>query len=309
MDTDLRIAAIAARQHSVFTRAQATDAGATRAMVRSRLATGRWGEIHRNVYRLAGSDPSWEQHLFAAWLGGGEGAVLSHAAAASIWEVPGTAHHLELSVPEARQPRLRGVVVHRVSQLRSVDRVERSGLLVTTPTRTVIDLCGSDPALAERALDHCLSRRLTTADYLDRQLDSMGRQGRRECTPLDELLRARPTRHRPPESEFERRLLALLARLPGPPPIPQYEIRLPDGRRRRLDAAWPHARLGIEAMSYLYHSSLTHWSADQSRDVELIAAGWRILPVTWVDLSERPDWLLGLVTRARSTEVRDETAV
>jgi hypothetical protein len=308
MDADLRIAAVAAHQHAAFTRAQAYGVGFTPTMIRARLRLGRWGALFRDVFRIAGSEPTWEQKLFASWLAAGEGAVVSFVAAAWVWDVPGASKQLEVSVPTLRQIQLPDVTVHRASKLDAVDRVERDGLLVTTPTRLVIDLCADHPELASKAFDHCQSRRLTTPGYLLRRAEALGRAGRRGLDVLDALIAARPIDASSPESEFERRLLVVLSRLPGPPPIPQYEVRGRDGRRRRLDFAWPDDRLGIEAVSYLYHSSLGDWSADQSRYVELIAEGWRIIPITWVDLEQRPHWLLAQIQRARSLEVRDESA-
>jgi hypothetical protein len=117
MNVDLRIAEFAARQHSVFTLAQATGAGATPALVRHRLETGRWGRLHRNVFRLAGSVPTWDQRLFAAWLAAGPGAVVSHAAAAHLWQLPGMGPALDVTIPASRRARLAGVRVHRAAQL------------------------------------------------------------------------------------------------------------------------------------------------------------------------------------------------
>ena len=58
---------------------------------------------------------------------------------------------------------------------------------------------------------------------------------------------------------------------------------------------------GIEGDSYLWHASRTDWSADHVRNAPLIAMGWRILPVTHFDVTERPDWVLEMVRQGRRT--------
>jgi very-short-patch-repair endonuclease len=54
------------------------------------------------------------------------------------------------------------------------------------------------------------------------------------------------------------------------------------------DFAYPDALLALEADSYRHHSSLSDWSRDRARNNELVALGWRILPVTFDDLRARP---------------------
>lgn len=304
MDTDGRIAALAARQRGVFTRAQAQEVGTTPGQMRHRLSDGRWQRAHSGVYRLAGTTPSWSQDLFAAWLAAGPEAVVSHGSAAAVWGMSCERTPLEITVPAGRLPRTAGVRVHRAAALDRVDRTTLDGLAITTATRTLIDLAASSDAVAlGAALDHSLSRRLTSIRYIRRRLLALGPKGRPGARLLSEVLDARPEHRRAPESKFERRLLEVLAQLPGPAPVPQYEVRTPSGRVFRLDAAYPDVMLGIEADSFVHHSSATDWSADQTRRNELISGGWRILPVTWETLLQRPDALLSLVRQARSVPV------
>jgi len=65
-------------------------------------------------------------------------------------------------------------------------------------------------------------------------------------------------------------------------------VQLPSGRMAYLDAAYVGPRLAIEADSYRHHSSRTDWSRDRTRHNELVAMGWRVLPVTYHDLEENP---------------------
>ena len=81
----------------------------------------------------------------------------------------------------------------------------------------------------------------------------------------------------------------------------QYPIRLPNGRTIRIDFAYPEVRLAIEADSYRYHSSLTDWSRDRTRHNQLIALGWRVLPITFVELRANPNAVADQVAQRLDT--------
>ena len=308
MDPDLAVAAVAAQQHSAFSRAQAYSVGFTPPMVRNRLHTGRWGQLFPHAFRLAGSPPTWEQRLWGAWLAAGEGAVVSHLASARLHGLVDRDPMVELSIPRHRRIELPGVIVHR-SRFERVDIQDRGGLLIATPTLTLIQLSAVlDADAIGPMFDRALNRHMTTPPYLDRRLRVLGRNGRPGVTVLDQLLAERPSGQRRPDPGLEPRLLELLATLGGPPPVSQYHVRLPSGRDAFLDVAWPDDLLALEADSYLWHSGRIPWSLDQTRRNELTAMGWRIMPVTAYDLDERPDWLLDLVKTARRGQVWSESA-
>ena len=168
----------------------------------------------------------------------------------------------------------------------------------TRATRTLIDLAAvlKPPAL-ERALDDALSRRLTTCEHLGRRLDALGRQGRRGIATLTGLLEERAGGRPGAQSEFERRLRAVLVAGGLPPPVAQFEVALPDGTKAYIDLAYPSHLVGIEADSYRHHSSRLDWARDHTRNAALTAVGWRILPVMWDDLGHPSD-VVALVARS-----------
>lgn len=83
-----------------------------------------------------------------------------------------------------------------------------------------------------------------------------------------------------------------------PVPVPQFEVRLPGERKAFLDFAWPDVRLALEADSYRHHAGRLAWSRDRTRNNAVISRGWRILPVTWDDMVDRPHELMAAVFRA-----------
>src|SRR5215207_8922338 len=162
---DAAIARIAARQHSLVTRAQAIAAGASDHAIQHRLATGRWVLVARGVYRIAGAPVTWTQRALAACLIAGDGAVVSHRSAAVLWGVSGfRPGPLDVTVPPGRSGRNALARVHRSD----VDGVRREGVTVTRPSRTLLDLSRVlGGGLLEEAVDDVLCRRLVRLEELE----------------------------------------------------------------------------------------------------------------------------------------------
>lgn len=89
-----------------------------------------------------------------------------------------------------------------------------------------------------------------------------------------------------PETVLETRLWKPLTRLGVPPPIKQHPVA--DGRYR-IDFAFPHAMVAVEAQSYTWHSSRQSWERDIDKSNELTALGWTVIYVTWSDLRDDID--------------------
>lgn len=300
MQADRIISELAVTQHGVVSRSQLLTAGLSRHVVQGRLDRGLLAAVHGGVYRAAGSPATWSQRIMAGVLAAGPDAVASHRSAGFLHGLSGVEPRVEVIVGRSRAPRPPGLVIHRVDTLAASDVEVRDGIPRTRAAPTLLALAAVLPArLVETALDDALVRGLVSGEQLRRRLDGVGRQGRSGAAALGELLAQREGR-RWTQSEFERRLLRLVVAVGLPPPIPQYEVRLADGRRAFLDFAWPELRLGLEAESYRHHAGRLAWGRDHTRNALLVAEGWRVLPVTWDDLTERPDDLVALLRRARA---------
>ncbi|MHB1533757.1 MAG: type IV toxin-antitoxin system AbiEi family antitoxin domain-containing protein, partial [Acidimicrobiales bacterium] len=148
-------------RHGLLTRGDALSLGLTDREITGRVVRGEWVRIFKGVYRLAASAPTAEQHLLAACLALGPGAVASHRSAGWLWglldRAPATP---SLTVRRPASPRLAGVKVHRTARL-DPDRLhQRRGIWCTDPHRTVLDLA----AILEPAeLDSVVDRGLSTA--------------------------------------------------------------------------------------------------------------------------------------------------
>ncbi len=295
---DRLIAAVCARQHGVVSRAQVLRLGGTQRMIQSRIRSELWESFHPGVYRLAGSPSSWRQSLMAACLACGAGAVASHRSAGALWPLPGFPEGpVELSILGVAR-RSRRFVVHRVTSLAAVDITELSGIPVTTPTRTLIDIASVVPRdVVEEALDDALRRGLVTRARLRWRLDALSEKGRPGVGVIRALLDARPTEDSIPQSVFETRLLRLLKASGLPRPELQHQIRVGGRLIAIVDFAYPDVKLAIEAEGYRWHSGRTRWQRDLARRNSLTTLGWRVIHVTWDDLSGRPDGVTAAIRK------------
>jgi very-short-patch-repair endonuclease len=296
---------LAESQHGVVARRQVLGIGLTRHMISGRLAVGTWRTLYPGVYRLRGAPQTWYQRLMAACLAAGSDAVASHRAAANLWGLGEFGDPVEVTVPAQRRVRLPDVTLHRATRLSSGEICRVHGIPATVVSRTLIDLATVlDKSGLEAAVDRALADRLVASERLHRSLEAAGRSGRKGAGHLARILEQRISMKRLPQSEFELRLLRLLERHRLPAPICQHRVRLSSGRWAYLDFAYPDALLALEADSYRHHSSLSDWSRDRVRNNELLALGWRVLPVTFSDLGARPAMIADQVARAlRAAEV------
>jgi very-short-patch-repair endonuclease len=282
---------LARRRQGVITRAQLREAGLSQDSIDRRIARGALVPRHAGVFAVAGSPDSFAQRAVAAVLAAGRDAAASHRAAATLLELGELTAAVEVSVPLNQRPRLQGVVVHRVSHLPPEHTVVVAGIRVTHRARTLCDLAGVLPGpRLELLLDQALARRSVTVAALRETLESLPVSAR-GAGKLRALLAARPSGRARAESPLEQELQELLlgSRIKGWKP--QHEVV-----GCRIDVAFPREKLALQVDSYRHHSSRSDWARDHRRHVALVAAGWRVLPVTLEDLRRRN----ALVARVRA---------
>lgn len=299
-----RLACLAATQHGVFTKAQALDAGATETLIKRRCASGQWERLHPRVFRIAGSPPTWRQSLIAACFAWGDGVVVSHRAAAALWRLPGfEPGFVELIVPRGRRrTHSHGIVAHRLPMLPIADISLVEEIPVTAVARTLIDIAAiAAPDILEEAMDDALRRGLVSLPRLRWRLSELGRSGRPGIVVMRALLAARESSSAVPGSVFETRLLRILLEAGIPKPTLQHPIR--DGRRTVavVDFAFPAAQLAIEADGYRWHSGRARWEHDLARRNILTSLGWRVVHITWTDLTSNSPEMINRIRRVLAT--------
>ncbi|MGK7313523.1 MAG: DUF559 domain-containing protein [Candidatus Longimicrobiales bacterium M2_2A_002] len=283
--TDSLVEGLAARQHGVIARTQLLERGVSAREVQYRLETGRLRRLHAGVYAV-GPVPGLLQQEMAATLACGRGAVVSHWSAAGCWEIarrrPG--HPVAVSTLRDVRSSDAGIRVFRTTRLRDDETTLRDGLPLTSPARTLFDLAGwAYIGDVERAFSRAVPTLVTLAE-IDVLLERYPRRrGRRRLRALLQTgLSPGLTR-----SDAEREFLRVVRSggLPRPATnvvIAGYEV----------DCLWSDARLVVEIDGRAYHSDARSFEGDRERDAALLAAGYRVMRVTWRQISDQPRPLL-----------------
>ncbi|MEO6714252.1 MAG: DUF559 domain-containing protein [Mycobacteriales bacterium] len=140
MDPISRLAAIARRQHGLWTQRQALTCGVTTTAVRERLAAGDWVEIRDAVYGAASRPTDELGRILAVALEAGPRIAMSGVAAAYVRRFPHVAAPIELTaaVPLNRRVSITGCEIERsrcfpsvVPHINGVPVLSRSGTLLT----------------------------------------------------------------------------------------------------------------------------------------------------------------------------------
>lgn len=274
---DARVARLAADQWGVLSLDELRGCGLSRNAVATRVRNGRLHRLHRAVYAVGHANPPLEGRLLAAVKACGAGAVLSHRSAGVIWRyLEPDERYPDVTVPGGStriQPRIN---VHRTSRLEGADVTRRSGIPITTPARTLLDLA---PHLGYRALRRAVRQAQSLDRVSIRQLaEVLGRLGPRPGSR--KLARIIATGPAPTRSELEDVVLELILRGGLAHPDVNVPIVLA-GRRFVPDFRWPEQRLIVEADGAKWHEGKVAREDDAERQAVLEAAGERVLRVTW----------------------------
>lgn len=287
---DRMAAELAARQHGAFSRRQVLATCGSASACDRRLAAGAWLRTRQPlVYTLPECPASWRQRLIAAVLAGPTGTVASHRAAGGLYGLC-EGSFVEVTVPRGGQHRLKAVVHQRDV---GSDRTTVEGIPSTKVEGTLLDLAAVvDDDRVEQAVEAALRQGLTTTDRVRAQLGA----GRHGVARLRRVLERRGS-VRAAGSRLEARFLQLLRAAALADPVRQHEVWV--GRSRYfLDFAYPDRRLCVELDGRDVHDRADAFQHDRTRQNALVLAGWTVLRFTWADVVERPDQVVGLLTRA-----------
>jgi very-short-patch-repair endonuclease len=265
---DEAVATLAARQCGVVTTAQLAGAGLGERAVAHRVACGWLRRLHRGVYQVGPIAAQYAREMAAVLATGG---VLSHHSAAAIWGFR-PPHDGDVHVTTTQTARSReGLRVHRSA---SLNAAVHSGLPLTTPARTLHDLAPLLPRHElDRAVEEAEIRKLVRRDEL-----RPGLRGTAE---------PRFTR-----SEGERRLLKLVRAAKLPVPVTNTKIA-----GWEVDAIWPRYKVIVEVDGYAYHGNRAAFERDRRKDAALVAAGYRVVRITWRQMVDEPHAVVALLAR------------
>ncbi|MEA2433754.1 MAG: hypothetical protein QOG54_1211 [Actinomycetota bacterium] len=288
---------LAGARHGVVTRTDLLAAGLSHDQVVRRLRDGTLVEIHPSTYAIGGSPATWHQRVAAASAWAEPDGVVSHFTAARLWAFGSTIDD-DVHVSVCRKLSAPGIKVHRRYDIRPDELSRKEGIIVTDPTRTLLDLSaymGIKPL--ERWMERALNRGLTHFDLLSSRFLRWTRQGKNGAAQWRKLLEARGA-VAPTESDFETLFVQLLRDFDLPMPQRQHTIRDKAGFVARVDFAYLDRMIVIEAQSIAWHFNEDAWRSDMERTTNLGRMGWLVLQFTYRDLKERPEWVARIIAEA-----------
>jgi hypothetical protein len=279
---DSRLAGLAALQHGVVALRQLVALGYTRHMVYRLLAAGWLHRLHPGVFAVGHRRLSARGLWMAAVLACGEGAVLSHRAAAALhdlWRIPSG----QVDVTAPTRHKLTGVRCHwSRTPLDPGDVTVVEGIPITSIPRLLLDM-------AETASDQ---RLLSLAEAADRQdkldlvcVESLFARspGRHGIKPLTKVL-AQLTDEPPwTQSELEGAFRVLVGRAGLPEPALNVVVE-----GYVVDALFAEQRLIVEVDGWRTHKTKRSFENDRRRDVRLLIAGYRVVRFTYQRIMHEP---------------------
>lgn len=295
---DRRVSTVAAGQHGLVTRQQCVEVGASNCFMETRRLTSRLVPVGKHVLRVAGAPETSHQRLLAAVLDAGPSAVATLHAAAALWDLPG--YRLDppqVLVPVGTNHRPWAGSVTETRLLLEHHVTGRAGIPVVTPARVIVELAGREhPRRVERTTESAIAASILTPTQLAATVSELARRGRRGSTFLRDLVAQLSPGYIPPASELEARFRDLLSAAGLPQPARQVDVG-GDAWIGRVDLLYPEHRLVIELDSRRWHDSRSAMESDRERDNRLVAAGWRVIRITWRQLHDNPISVVALVRR------------
>lgn len=273
---DDQFLALFAAQSGVATSAQILQY-LTRRRFEAAVNTGVLERVWQGIYCLG--EPTDQLRLQGLDLACGRPVAVCLATAASMFgfdtEQPDVLHVLD--PPRCALRSADGLVVHRRD---GAPLVVVNGRRATSAAWTAIEVArGLRRPRALATLDAALRSGTCSRPELWRA--AVEQKGRRGIVAVRDLLPvADPRSESPMESE------ARLAMLDGGLPVPelQYEIIDGNGDLRRLDFAWPDARVAAEYDGVAWHSGPEAMSRDRRRFNALADIDWTLVPIVFDDV-------------------------
>jgi very-short-patch-repair endonuclease len=283
----------AERQYGLVTREQLLELGLSLNQIEYRIKTRRLDIAYPGVYRVVGSTLSFHQRAAGACLWLGTTSMVSHVSAGALYRLDGLAtEELHLTVVgSVRRGRAHpSIIVHRASSLPNSDRRIVDGIPTTAPVRTLIDVAiGLDAEELLTAFESARRMGLLTSTQVTQLLHRLShRPGAAAVRRMLAQIESRPL-----GSRLEVRLARLLGESSLPPSIAQYRVA-----NYRVDWAWPGHRVAIEADGFRHHGQHLEWKRDRRRIAAIEALGWRIVHVTWDDVTKKSTQTLDRIALA-----------
>ncbi|TQM44235.1 DUF559 domain-containing protein [Pseudonocardia cypriaca] len=279
--------ALLARQDGLITAVQAAECGLAERALQRRVRDEGWRRVAPRVFLAAGHRFTDRARVHAAGLWAGERGAVSGPASA-WWHGMPTVVPARVEVTVPRRFGLRGYPGVRVRRrdLPAADKVLTSGIWCTAAPLAALETAIALPD-GSAFLDRGLQKHVRFEDLYQAYCRNIGARG---GTRVAALLIGAADRA---DSAAERLLISLL-RESG---LTGWERGLPF-EHRRIDIAFPEAKLAIEVDGWAWHTDVDRFRADRRKGNALVRAGWQLLRFTWHDLTNRPAYVIAEIRAA-----------
>ncbi len=282
---------LARNQAGLITREQVRATGGSDSFIARCVKEASLERVLPGVFRLRSSPRTHSQRLMAAYLWAGPTAALSFITAAYILGLQEREpSSIEITQPWPRRSPSKEIILH-TSALGPGETIRRSGMRVTSPSRTLFDMSSrlrrcTIESMTEKALREGLTSRAKLEKTLAARPGCPGAVTMRRV--LNDLCQTLT------DSELE----VLVAQLVRSQKLPEPERQVPfevDGHAYRIDFAYPQKRLCIECDGFAFHSDREAFDRDRDKTNMLTSQDWSLLRFTWRDLKYRPAYVAKLI--------------
>ncbi|HJR26281.1 MAG TPA: type IV toxin-antitoxin system AbiEi family antitoxin domain-containing protein [Acidimicrobiales bacterium] len=298
---DARLGLVARRQAGTFSWQQAIQVGFPSSTISDRLRRGTWEKRLPGVYAITGTERTRTHELWVAVLAVGPPGALTHETSCLIHGAEALpAHPIKLTVPHRWHHDIPGIFVHQIDDLQPWHLASWRGLPVSRPARAVVELAATQPAaVIGRVADDLIASKRTTLAQITRVFAEVARPGKPGMSKVASVLDARGDGYIPPASQLERLLFDVLAA--GGLAAPQRQVPLAgrNGIIGVVDAAYPDARLVLEADGRRWHDRVEAAAVDRRRDAEAARVGWQTLRFVHEQLQGDPAEVCAVVRDTR----------
>jgi len=78
-------------------------------------------------------------------------------------------------------------------------------------------------------------------------------------------------------------------------PVPQFNVRIAG---YEVDAIWAAHRLIVEVDGFRFHGHRAAFERDRAKDAALVVAGYRVVRITWRQLTDAPLTVVANIARS-----------
>jgi very-short-patch-repair endonuclease len=291
-ETDVVCSRLGSAQQGAVKRAQLLAAGVGENAVKRRARKGQLHRRYRGVYIVGHLALAPRAEEFAALLACGDRALVSHRSAAYLWSMlADRPDQIDVTLVGSRRRPKPGIRLHLVSAIDGRDVRPIDDLPVTAPARTLIDFAAD---AEDDELEAAVSEARALRRIRDGDLEAaLARAGNRRGVARMRRLISRESDSGYTRSKAERHMRRLMR---------DAALAQPRCNRRlhgyRVDFLWSEQRLIVEVDGYQFHGHRYAFERDRKRDAAHVLAGYRVIRITWRQLTEEPMAVAVIIARA-----------